>query len=143
MRDRQDVFRKVERTLFDYPLLAKRLAVREQYLIARCNVSEGYIRANGQHTGMAIEERVMLAKEKDVEYQTLQLKMTAVKRAYEVLPDELKQLVELYYFKKRSRQTVASELAISERSFYRLRNRAIEMCAQVIGAEVLNAISVK
>ena len=41
----------------------------------------------------------MLAKEKDVEYQTLQLKMTAVKRAYEVLPDELKQLVELYYSK--------------------------------------------
>jgi len=92
---------------------------------------------------MAIEERLVLAKEKDVEYQTLQLKITAVEQAYEVWPDMLKQLAALCCFKKQSRQTVASELAISERSFYRHRNRAIEMCAQVIGAEVLNAISVK
>lgn len=139
----RDTLRKVERALFDYLLLANRLAVREQYLIARCNVSDGYAVAVDQRIGTAIEERVMLAKEKDVEYQTLQLKIAAVERAYEVLPNELKRLVELYYFKRQPRPTVMEELAISERSFYRLRNRAIEMCAQVVGPEVLNAILAK
>ena len=72
--------------MFDYPLLAKRLAVREQpsSLAVTC------LRGTGPTATHRNGDRgkVMLAKEKDVEYQTLQLKMTAVKRAYEVLPDD-------------------------------------------------------
>ena len=60
----KDIFRKVERVLYDYPLLAQRLAVLEQYLIARCNISEGYITLDSHGIGSSIEERVILAKEK-------------------------------------------------------------------------------
>ena len=137
----KDIFRKVERVLYDYPLLAQRLAVLEQYLIARCNISEGYITLDSHGIGSSIEERVILAKEKDKEYQALLLKIEAVRKACEMLPDDLKRLVEIYYFKRKSRFAVMEELAISERSFYRLRKRALEYCAHVIGERALNAIA--
>lgn len=66
----KDVFRKLERVLYDYPLLAQHLAVVEQYLIARCNISEGYITLGSHGIGSSIEERVILTKEKTKNIKT-------------------------------------------------------------------------
>ena len=116
----KDIFRKVERVLYDYPLLAQRLAVLEQYLIARCNISEGYITLDSHGIGSSIEERVILAKEKDKEYQALLLKIEAVRKACEMLPDGLKRLVEIYYFRE-SQVCRDGRACHFGKEFYRLR----------------------
>lgn len=129
---KRDFFRAVESALFNFPALIRQLTMREEFITAKCNCFEGFIKPDGSGSTSAVEERVMTAKEKDPEYQLLLAKTRAIQQAFESLPRNLKHLVALYYFEQLSRDIVMEELAISEREFYRLRRKAVERCAPFI-----------
>lgn len=130
---KRDFFRAVESALFNFPALIRQLTLREEFIMAKCDCFDGFIKPdNLSSSRSSIEEKILIMKEKDPEYQLLQTKVKAIKYAYEALPKNLQRLVSLYYFDQLDRDVVIEELAISEREFYRQRRKAVERCAPFI-----------
>jgi len=129
----RDFFRAVESALFNFPALIKQLTLREEFIIAKCNCFDGFIKPDGSSSSRSsIEEKVLIMKEKDPEYQIILAKVKAIRLAFESLPKNLQHLVTLYYFEQLPRDIVMEKMAISEREFYRQRRKAVERCAPFI-----------
>jgi len=129
---KRDFFRAVESALFSFPALIRQLTLREEYIMAKCDCFDGFIKPGSSGSVLSIEDRVVAAKERDPEYQLLLAKTKAIKQAFKSLPANLRQLVVLYYFEQLPREVVMEEMAISEREFYRQRRKAVEKCAPFI-----------
>ncbi len=130
----RDYFRATERALFDYSNLKKQLVNRERYLECRCRgggepveVGKSSVRPMRQY-----QQTVVEVKEHDYTYMILSAKLQAINDAIDYLPDVLKDLVDMYYFRDMSRVEVMSELNISEREFFRQRRRVVERVAPYV-----------
>jgi len=78
------------------------------------------------------QQTVVEVKERDYTYMILSAKLQAINDAIDYLPDILKDLVDMYYFRDMSRFEVMSELNISEREFFRQRRRVVERVAPYV-----------
>lgn len=130
----RDYLRAVERALFDYPSLKKQLVGRERWIECRCRgggepVEVGKSSVRPVHR---YQETVVEAKERDYTFMILSAKIQAINDAIDYLPDVMKDLVEMYYFRDMSRVEVMCELNISEREFFRQRRRIVERVAPYV-----------
>ena len=114
--------KKVEELLTEYPTLFKRIVLREEYITAMAFCF-------GEKVGQPqadLEDVIESRKAKDPEYNFLKNRIAWIKEAFTLLPAELKKLIALVYFHGLPLESVAAELGISEREFYRRKQQALE-----------------
>ena len=128
----KETLKKAEELLIEYPTLFKRIALREEYLAATAYVFAEKIGRSWSDLNDTVEAR----KEKDPEYTFLKNRIAWIRRAFTPLPDELKKLINLYYFQGLPRESIMQDLGMSEREFYRKKQQALEEFAKNL--EILN-----
>jgi len=122
----KETLKQAEELLNEYPSLFKRIALREEYLAATAYVFAEKIGRSWADLNDTVEAR----KEKDPEYTFLKNRIGWIRKAFTPLPDELRKLINLYYFQGLPRESVMQELGISEREFYRKKQQALEEFAK-------------
>ena len=128
----KETLKQAEELLNEYPSLFKRIALREEYLAATAYVFAEKIGRSWSDLNDIVEAR----KEKDPEYTFLKNRIAWIRRAFTPLPDELKKLINLYYFQGLPRESIMQDLGMSEREFYRKKQQALEEFAKNL--EILN-----
>ena len=128
----KETLKQAEELLNEYPSLFKRIALREEYLAATAYVFAEKIGRSWSDLNDTVEAR----KEKDPEYTFLKNRIAWIRRAFTPLPDELKKLINLYYFQGLPRESIMQDLGMSEREFYRKKQQALEEFAKNL--EILN-----
>ena len=128
----KETLKQAEELLNEYPSLFKRIALREEYLAATAYVFAEKIGRSWSDLNDTVEAR----KGKDPEYTFLKNRIAWIRRAFTPLPDELKKLINLYYFQGLPRESIMQDLGMSEREFYRKKQQALEEFAKNL--EILN-----
>ena len=128
----KETLKKAEELLIEYPTLFKRIALREEYIAATAYVFAEKIGRSWSDLNDIVEAR----KGKDPEYTFLKNRIAWIRRAFTPLPDELKKLINLYYFQGLPRESIMQDLGMSEREFYRKKQQALEEFAKNL--EILN-----
>jgi len=125
----RDLFRMTESMLRGHKAAKLQLATLERYLEAMARGDGDYVeveRSNVRPAGTAVQERTVMEKESNPQYQSLLLKIEAIENAYKALPEILQEFVRLFYWRNLCRVEVMAEMNISESSFTRKRKEAVQ-----------------
>ena len=129
-------FKFVEHKLYTYRdnkrLVDEYLAQREELIHATRSREPGV--PHDHHIGKPVETTVMQLLLLEQKAKKEEFWVKAIEDVYQLLPDEDKTLVELKYFEGHlSNAGVARQLNISEREFYRRRERIVWRFAKRFG----------
>jgi len=126
--------------LYDYPLMGviirnlerKRDIIREDIMYtARNTLASAPVPVRGYSatdvTGDAVTRLEENPKLKAIERElsSLRWQKEQLELAFEALSEEERKLVEVYYFKRKGTWATTDALGVSERTFYRIKNRVL------------------
>lgn len=130
---RTEFFKATEAALYLYPDILRQIKERERYLEELIYTSSWAKERVSGGLSTTEQERALYMKENDMHLKMLQVQASYIQSAVETLPgDDLKQLTELYYFKRAPLYDILEALCVSERTISRMRRRIVEHCASFI-----------
>ena len=135
------LFRFVEAELSDYPETKKKLIELRSDIILRSPLPEegSYINSRNNVSKPTEKTAVMLITNKRLEQ--MERTVNAIEKTMKGLDKDRLKLVEMRYFERRFAPVgIATELSISERTFYNWRDDVIKMIAVEMG--LVNAVDV-
>ena len=132
----RDLFRATERMLFEHPSIRDQLRIRAEYIEAECRWGGEFVDVGKSSVRPvnAIQEKTLIRKEGDPEFQFLSLKCDAIETAVKHLPLILRDFVSLFYWQKLPRIDVMCELHIGKSTFTSMRNRTIRRVSPFVRA---------
>ena len=132
----RDLYRATEKALWEHPTTKARLKTREEYLEAMATCRDQDFmdmgRSNVRPKATAVQERVLDKKEDDPKYKLLSVKVQAIERAYDDLPQILREFVRLFFWERLPMVEVMGEMHISRRTFMRQKARTIRRVSPFI-----------
>lgn len=124
----------IEKLLFDYNINKNALRFKQERLNSlRDSVGSNWtinVSSGGSYTlpDESMANKVEFIQKLEAEMQELQEKINFVETVMTVLDDDLKKLVKLRYFERRSWGVVCAELCITARTAFNWRRRLFDIC---------------
>jgi RinA family phage transcriptional activator len=114
----------VERVLKEHPARVSELERLDGILSACCRPAS--VGAAGTGGAVSEPERILLAKEGDIEYQKLFRRVETVKRALGSLTEQERTFVEIFFWREMSIRQTAEELHMDKTTAWRTKKRVAE-----------------
>ncbi|MDR2175486.1 MAG: hypothetical protein LBO82_06070 [Synergistaceae bacterium] len=121
----------VERVLREHPGRVNELERLDNIIEACCRPSSIGAAAGGSGN-VSEQERLLAAKESNVEYQKLFRRVEIVQRAVESLTKEERTIVEMFFWQGICIRQIAEEIHMAKNTAWRIKNRIVKKASSFV-----------